>query len=288
MRALLLCLALIACTPAPSGQSGEIIVGVLEDRPGANTEEPARFVVRAAFHKDGDTWRAYDANNNSAFPRTADWTIAYQGEAIGQVRAQTPASWALSSDGGRMDVTGGEPPTRGERGDAFAGWMDTPVYRPLIAVSAPNVADPQQWTSLLPSQSAIERARQAFRARFTDVTNCANDASPATPFAYTDAQIESSDGYFSTDGWTIATLRLTGYRCDGPIYDTAFNDQVFAISRSGETRYLGEGLVFIDAGDYDADGKTEVIFAIDRYNQGGYALFSNDFAQNAEFTFGYH
>lgn len=288
MRALLLCLALAACAPSAPRSDGPI-VGVLEDRPGANEQEPARFVVRAAFYKQGGAWRAYDTSHGaSAFPRTQDWTIADRGEALGQVRAQTPASWTLAADTGRMEITGGAPPTRGERSDKFAGWVGTPVYRPLIAVSAPNVADPQQWTALRPSASAIESARRAFRAQFTNVANCADAASTPAPYTYTDTQVEAGDGYFSTDGWSIVTLKLGGYHCDGPAYDTAFNDQVFVVSRSGETTYLGEGLLYVDAGDYDGDGKSDVIFAIDRYNQAGYALFTNDFSQHVDFTFSYH
>lgn len=288
MRALFLCLALAACSMSASESEGPI-VGVLEDRPGANDQEPARFVVRAVFHKVGGEWRAYDASAGArAFPRAQDWTIADRGEALGQVRAQTPASWSLGADVGRMEITGGEAPTRGERSDTFAGWVGTPVYRPLVAISPANVADPQQWTALRASGSAIASARAVFRTHFTEVRNCANESSAATPFTYSDEQIEAGDGYFSTDGWSIVTLRLTGYHCDGPVYDTAFNDQVFAVSRSGATTYLGEGLIYVDAGDYDGDGKSDVIFAIDRYNLGGYALFTNDFSQHADFTFSYH
>ncbi|WP_395644648.1 hypothetical protein [Terricaulis sp.] len=289
MRLLLLCLALAACSPSPSGQTSELKIGVLEDRPGANTQEQPRFVVRAAFHKADGVWRAYEATGGAAaFPRVQDWTIAFQGEAIGQLRTQTPGSWPLAADVGRMDITGGEVPTRGERSDTFAGWTDAPVYRPLIAVSAANVADPQQWTALRPTASAIESARRVFRTRFADVQNCADGSSPPAPFTYTDAQIQSGDGYFSTDGWSVVTLHLADHGCDGPLSGTAFNEQVFAVSRSGDTVYLGEGLIFVDAGDYDGDGKSEVIFAIDRYNEGGYALFWSDFDQHADFIFSYH
>jgi len=44
----------------------------------------------------------------------------------------------------------------------------------------------------------------------------------------------------------------------------------------------------VDAGDYDSDGKSELVFSIDGYNRGGYKLFYDDFSRFATFEFGYH
>jgi hypothetical protein len=44
----------------------------------------------------------------------------------------------------------------------------------------------------------------------------------------------------------------------------------------------------VDAGDYDNDGKSELVFSIDRYNRGGYELFYDDFKKRTIFEFGYH
>ena len=51
---------------------------------------------------------------------------------------------------------------------------------------------------------------------------------------------------------------------------------------------LGQGMWLVDAGDYDNDGKSELVFAIDRYNQGGYELFADDFKSHAASHFSYH
>ena len=47
-------------------------------------------------------------------------------------------------------------------------------------------------------------------------------------------------------------------------------------------------LALVDAGDYDLDGHSELIFAISRYDLGGYVLAYDDFRKRAEFRFGYH
>jgi hypothetical protein len=44
----------------------------------------------------------------------------------------------------------------------------------------------------------------------------------------------------------------------------------------------------VDAGDYDGDGKSEVLFAVDGYDLGGYRLFYRDFSRSSEFLFSYH
>jgi hypothetical protein len=82
-------------------------------------------------------------------------------------------------------------------------------------------------------------------------------------------------------------MLLAEYRCEGPPED-AFVNQWFVVKPGGEIRFLGAGMWLVDAGDYDNDGKSEVVFSIDRYNQGGYELFYYDFKKSAVFQFSYH
>jgi hypothetical protein len=42
----------------------------------------------------------------------------------------------------------------------------------------------------------------------------------------------------------------------------------------------------VDAGDYDNNGRDELVFSIDRYNRGGYELFYDDFKKHATFEYG--
>jgi hypothetical protein len=56
----------------------------------------------------------------------------------------------------------------------------------------------------------------------------------------------------------------------------------------GQTTFLGNGMQLVDAGDYDNDGKSELVFAIDRANEGGYELYYDDFKRHAVFQFSYH
>lgn len=44
----------------------------------------------------------------------------------------------------------------------------------------------------------------------------------------------------------------------------------------------------VDAGDYDGDGKSEILFWFERYNRDGYVLFYDKCSKFDEFTWPYH
>jgi hypothetical protein len=53
--------------------------------------------------------------------------------------------------------------------------------------------------------------------------------------------------------------------------------------------YIGQGLELVDAGDYDMDGHSELLFWSSAYNRDGYVLFpSNLAATPTTFQWNYH
>jgi hypothetical protein len=285
--------------PAIEAKAMPLTIGVLEERPGGTTSEAARFIVRAVFQKDGDVWKSLEpacndqsclASSPASFPASVDWTVVHHGGTRGSVRATTPAAWQLYADVGSQELDAGvAAPTIGERTREFAGNHDVPLYRPLLAASAPVAADPDAWKAAAVPAKSTAAIRVAFRGLFANVVNCATDGgTDAKALSYQDGDIAISKGAAAVNGWSVATAQLTGYRCDGPWDDTAFAPQTFAVSPEGDARYLGEGLQFVDAGDFDGDGKSEVVFAITTGNTGGYDLRYNDFARQAVFAFNYH
>jgi hypothetical protein len=179
-------------------------------------------------------------------------------------------------------------PTVGERSADFGGMTGAVVHQPLVAVSTPNVSDPDGWKAGELTSAAQTALQQAFQDKFKDVTNCASPEAAPAAMPYTAEQINFFDVETSSRGWTLATVHLDGYGCDGPFDDTAFAPQSYAVSPDGKAVHLGESLMRVGTGDYDADGKSEVVFAVGVYNQGGYQLRYNDFADSAAFVFSYH
>lgn len=163
------------------------------------------------------------------------------------------------------------------------------VYRPLVAISQPNVSDPEEWKPAPLSPALVASARQQFRIKFPKETNCRSpEENIPRPWKYRDEDIHLAKAYSSKDGWSLVELNLTGYACDGPNDGSGFIGQWYVAEPSGAVRFLGSDMWLVDAGDYDNDGKSEVLFSTDEDNTGGYRLFYRSFAKSAEFVFHHH
>jgi len=277
-----------------------VISGVLEDMPGEYSGESDFRAVRATFQKTGDDWQAFPTKTSSyrdletlptSYPQEMTWTIAFDGRNLGKVTSRTPSHFKFYSEIGiELITSSSQVPTVGKKSTNYSGFLDTPVYRPLVAVSQPYVSDPEQWKPTQLSQGLIATARQQFRVKFPKATNCRNpEENTARPWKYRDEDIQVTKAYSSKDKWSLVELNLTGNACDGEQdFQDAFHGQWYVIEPSGIARFLGTDMWLVDAGDYDNDGKSEVLFAISGYNKGGYRLFHRDFTRSAEFAFHYH
>lgn len=306
----LIILAITACSPtapkadtapAPEAEAPPLAmpaIAVLENQPGAAEGQASRFVVRMVFQNSGGGWRSVNpdcqdeaclASSAGTWPPTATWTVVNRGSTVGAVTGRTPEAWTRYADVGIQDVaTTADIP---RVGPPTQEWSDAGVdlQRPLVAISIPKASDPDAWKDGALSPQARTALQDAFLHQFAEVQNCEQAGGQVpVPMKYKPLDIVPSEVRTSDKGWTVVTAQLTGYRCDGPAEGTAFAPQAFAISPEGRVRYLGEGLKLVDAGDFDGNGQSELIYAIQRGNSGGYELYSNDFAEQATFAFNYH
>jgi hypothetical protein len=291
-------LLLLTLRAEVSGQTQPTVVGVLEDNPGHYAGELHYRDVRVVFRRETASWVAFPSNcpdQNclktiaAQFPPEMKWTVAFDGKAVGKVESRTPQSFDFYSTIGQQTIVGGSGvPTVGKPSANFGGFLGEPVYRPLVAVSEPNYRDPQQWKPTQLTSDLTAAVRKAFRRRFPKVTNCTKqDIEKAKPWRYPDANITVRKSYASNRSWYLAEVQLSGYECDGPT-DEPFSSQWFVITPERQVRFLDSSMWLVDAGDYDNDGRSELIFSIDDYNRGGYKLFYNDFERKAVFKFSYH
>ncbi len=284
----------------PVEREPEIILGVLEDQPGMYVGEANVWRVRVLFKKEGSEWKPFpnrcaDVRCLEAlpkeYPKEVNWTIAFDGRVLGRVTGRTLTKFPSYYSVGCEEITSsGAIPTVGRRSEENSGWLSSPVFRPLVAVSKPYFKDPEGWKPAHPSAEVVTSLRQKFRGKFPNVSNCRNpDENQLRPWPYQDKDIMVGKNYSSKKNWQIAELHLREWKCDGPQEDdSAFLTQWYAITASGESRYLGSGMRLVDAGDYDGDGKSEVLFAVGGYNRDGYRLFYQKFTRTAEFLFSYH
>lgn len=303
-------LTIAACTPAPAATTETPPpavdatplqipgIAVIENQPGALADQPARFVVRMLFQNTGAAWTSLNpdcrdeaclASSAATWPPAATWTVVNAGAVVGKVDATTPKAWTRYADVGTQDVaaTANVPKV----GAPMRGWVDSDLelQRPLVAISRPTISDPEGWKEGPLAPAALATLQGAFAAQFDEVTNCANDGgTDPKPTKYGPADIAVASAHVSTAGWVVATAQLTDYRCDGPWEDTAFAPQTFAISPELKVQYIGESLKLVDAGDFDGNGMSELLFAIQRGNTEGYDLRFDNFAGQATFAYNHH
>ena len=296
--ALILLLAFTSLVTVANPPSQRIVLGVLEDVPGKYQGESDSRRVRVVFEKTGDSWKAFPSacpdqdclkTIASEYPAEVTWTIALDGKNLGKVSARTPTKFDFYSDVGLQDITSTGPiPIVGKKSAEYGGFFGEPVNRPLMANSQPYFKDPEGWKPANLSIALVAALHQEFRRRFPNVKNCVSpEENIAKPWPYAEQNIEMIKAYSSKDSWSLAQLLLNEYRCDGPS-DDPFDGQWFVIDPEGYISFLGHDMWLVDAGDYDNDGKSEVVFAIAGYNRGGYELFYDHFKKHVAFEFGYH
>jgi hypothetical protein len=293
--------ALLAAAAAISAQGvAPIILGVLEDVPGVYDGEPPSPGVRVAFRKKGSDWEALpnDCGESSClkavastYPREIGWTIAFDGKRLGHVTGRTPEEFDFYAHIGLQKVISALPvPTVGKRSAENEGDIGGAVYRPLVAVSQPFFNDPESWKPAQLPAELIGILRQNFRQRFPKLCKSSpRDESKLVRFAYRDEDVRLVKAYTSKRQWGIARLSLKGaIDCNDLEADFGIDDPWFVIDPQRLVRYFGSGMWLVDAGDYDNDGKAELVFSIGRYNRGGYVLFYDDFKKSATFEYRYH
>ena len=277
-----------------------VILGVLEDIPGKYVGESDFRAVRAVFRKVGDDWQAFPTKTKSyrdidtlsiLYPREMTWTIAFDGRNLGTVTSRTPSHFRFYSEIGIEAITSqNQVPTVGAKSVDYSGTVHEPVYRPLVAISRPNVSDPEHWKRAQLSPALVASARQQFRIKFPKATNCRSpEENVPRPWKYRDEDIHVTKAYASRDEWSLVELNLTGNNCDGEQGNQdEYHGHWYVIEPSGLIRFLGMDMWLVDAGDYDNDGKCELLFSIAEHNRGGYRLFYRKFSKRAEFAFHYH
>lgn len=171
----------------------------------------------------------------------------------------------------------------------FSGWSDEPSLRPLILVSRNNTSDPQNWKPIQPSKPLLQNCVKEFKKNVGPVTFCDKQygQKPTTNFA--DNLIHHIKSYKSNDGQYLVSfqLEMSRNKCEDVQSDT-WAASWFHVNKEGSVRYIGRGMTLLDAGDYDNDGESEIIFWRSGYNEDGYILFYKQFINRVDFTWNYH
>jgi len=295
---MVLVFGLASATVFSAGQ--DLVLGVLEDVPGVYAGESDHPGVRVVFRKEGRDWQAFPSHCPdeqclkripSEYPREVSWTIAFDGRNLGQITGRTPKEFHFYSHVGLQEIAGpGSVPVVGERSTEYGGFTDASVYRPLVANSKPYFKDPESWKVSDLSPDLLKLARQGFRQQFPKLCKSSRqDETKLERFLYRDEDVKPVKAYASRKGWAVARLHLPeAIDCDDTEAGFGIDDPWFLVDQQKSAKYLDAGMWLVEACDYDGDGKSELLFSIDRYNRGGYELFYEDFTKRVVFEFSYH
>lgn len=293
-----LAVAAIGLVCAAAASANDVIVGVLEEVPSSYAAQRTSKQVRVVFRRDKDGWSTF-ANNcddqaclqaaAKTFPPQLSWWVAFRGKLLGQLRSTAPETFDFYSHIGLQAIPPGQTiPEYGNPSVDFGGYTDSVVHRPLVAVTAPSFNDPDEWKPAPHTGPALETLRKAFLARYPRL--CRNNAAQTKleAYDYKDSDVTILKAYASSSRGTIALLHLAdAVECDNTEAGTVMDDPWFLLRPDGSSKYIDRGMFLVDAGDYDGDGHSELVFSISRYNRGGYELFYDGFERRAMFEYGY-
>ncbi len=285
------CLIAVGSAQAPSKEE-HIYVGILEPRV---SEAPIpndlnRFRVRVAFQFLNGRWGSMPHNPSSVeslanlpklYPSKLAWTVALAGKKVGAVNSVQSSSYTLYSEVGIQELTPDSrpPAVRG----AFQTWMGSSNFRPLVAISRPNYSDPDRWKPIRPLPPLSQQARTAFRKAIALDLSCEDKPSRGYP----DEDIQLRKAYRSGRGDMLLALRANPAKNPCGVSDGAWNSVWFLI-RNAEFHLIGSELTLVDAGDYNGDGTSEVIFHLSAYNRDGYVLLDLRDVSKTDFDWSYH
>ncbi len=282
----------------PTTDMDKIYLGFLDDareemvnwQPGVAHQR----IIRLAFERNRLGWQSVAP---SSIPPHVKWTVAFDGKNIGQVEGQSGPN---DKDSYFLTVAqtiltpGAAVPTVGAPSQDFAGIMaigPTKVRRPLVVVSKPYYSDPDGWkrTARLPDNIAA-LVRSAFRHDFPHVDRCKDEEVLERDWKFPDSLLGFPAVYASNKHSFLVEARLNAGECgfvDDP--DDPLSDPWFFISAEGSVRRIGSFMSLLDAGDYDNDGRSELVFFLSQgENTDGFVLFDAKLQKQAALTWHYH
>lgn len=277
----------------------DVILGVLEESKGHYVGEPNYRDVRVIFRKNGDAWQPFYSDcedqaclkaATSTYPSETRWTIAFDGRNLGQVISHGPGDFLWYGDVGQQAIISTNPvPTVGTRSTEFGGYTEAAVYRPLVANSKPYFADPDRWKPFVPSSEITTLLQQAFRRKYPKLCRTSKtDESKLEEFSYENEEVKVVKAYASRPGSIVARLNLEAIDCQDTEAGFDIDDPWFFVDATKTVKYLDSGMWLVDAGDYDNDGRSELIFSINREDEGGYEIWYENFNKHSAFRFHYH
>ena len=286
----------LTISAAGLAQQNSVTVAVLEWSH-CPPDRPVTVNARLLFGRRGGQWIALTHPEASEAAKRSQraWVVAFDGRKLGSVLTVDTGFHSQHGENYTRDhvlllVPGGAVPRSISAHGAFRGWQSCfhEPGRPLVLVSLPNFRDPQHWRPFQPDTSGRPALFARFRAAVDTVVVCPNgDEKPAQVWRYGPSDLVFEKSYRDTLRHNLLALRLKvpDNACEftaGPEWSAHW----FFVGQ--DTLYLASELQLVDAGDYDGDGQSEVLFWHSGHNEDGYTLFYDQFGKRVDYWWTYH
>jgi hypothetical protein len=187
-------------------------------------------------------------------------------------------------------------PVVGKPSQKFAGVFGSgsaEFRRPLVVVSKPYFSDPDGWKRGQLPDEILKLVRTGFRHQYPHVDRCKDEKIAEHDWKFPDSAIKLHAAYLSNKNSFLVAIHLDAGDCgwggdpDDPI-DT-FVDQWFFVAPNHTVRRIGGFAELLDAGDYDNDGTSELIFfSMRSETSDAYDLVYDNFRKRVDLEVGYH
>jgi hypothetical protein len=281
----------------------KVYVGILDDA----REEMRNWksgvaehrLIMPAFEKTGSEWQSI----KSFLPRRVNWTVAFDGKNLGKVESQESPNDSgadqINSSNSRAKqaivTRSTNIPSVGKPSQKFAGVFSfgpTKFRRPLVVVSKPYFSDPDGWKRAQLPDEIMKLVRAGFRQQYPHVDRCEEEKIAEHDWKFPDSALGLRAAYTSNKNSFLVAVHLDAGDCgwggdpDDPI-DT-FVDQWFFVAPDHIVRRIGGFGELLDAGDYDNDGRSELIFfSMRSENSDAYDLVYDSFRKKVDLEVGY-
>lgn len=292
---------LYAQTALSSGTE-RVYIGLLDDareemvnwKPGVASER----LIRPAFVKSQSGWRQVES---ASIPARMNWTVAFHGKNIGRLKSEAIPSTSRPNQGHTEYLTAVQAivtpsiavPSVGVPSEKYSpmGMGPTKGRRPLVVVSKPYTSDPDGWKRLSRPPDAVEAlVRAAFRRAFPHTFRCRDEKIVQHNWKFPNSSLKLPTIYASNKGTFLVETSLDAGNCgyvDDP--DDQGSSPWFFVMADGQSRRIGAFMSLLDAGDYDSDGRSELIFILNQpEDTDGFVLFDADLNKQASLLWTYH
>ncbi|MFZ0479488.1 MAG: hypothetical protein WAL71_10090 [Terriglobales bacterium] len=295
---ILICIVFLAipvCSQTPRGDaSHRIRLGLLDDareemvnwKPGVAQQR----IVRPAFEKTATGWKKVNA---SSLPAHMTWTVAFDGKNLGTLETQARSEDGLTPLQAPLTPQSALPLV-GSSSEQFAGLLadggQTKVRRPLIVVSQPYFHNPDGWRRTKLPDEIGALVRTAFRREYPHVDRCKDEEIVKRNWKFPDSALSFPSVYGSKKHSFLVEADLDAGDC-GYISEPDDPESVpwFFVAPDGSVRRIGSFMTLLDAGDYDNDGRSEVVFFLSQgENTDGFVLFDSTFKKPVTLAWHYH